>query len=324
VHWTTAVFLLSVLADIFRGVLNRLVHGPAVPTWGWSVELRVIAMRAFFRERAEDSLRTRRLLEQRIDSPVPKRLRGLVTVQPSGDPPGEWIRREAFSDTNVLLYLHGGGYVGGSPATHRHFTTRLTWTLQTKTFVLDYRIAPADRFPAALDDAVAAYEWLVTTTDPGSIFVSGDSAGGGLACALLLRLRDEGRPLPAGAVLFSPYTDLEHTGASVSANARTDYLPFPSGPIPSNVAYLGDHDPRDPLVSPVHGDFARIPPLLIFAGGREMILDDSTRLADKASGDGVEVSLHVEPDMMHVWPAVLPEHPATLRALAIASDFVRR
>jgi acetyl esterase/lipase len=230
---------------------------------------------------------------------------------------GEWISRVDFEDDITLLYLHGGGYIGGSAATHRQFVSVLTWALGTRTFVPDYRLAPEHRFPAAVDDAVAVFEGL----EAQHIVVAGDSAGGGLACALLLRLRDEGLDLPAGAILFSPYTDLEHTAPSIAANAATDYLPLG---VPSpNVAYLGDHDPKDPLASPIYGDFTGIPPLLVFAGSREMILDDATRLAERAASDGVSVTLHIEPDMMHVWPAILPGHPAATRAVAIAADFVR-
>lgn len=233
-----------------------------------------------------------------------------------GGIPGEWVTRVGFEDDLTMLYLHGGAYLGGSSATHRPFVARLTWELGTRTFVPDYRLAPEHLFPAALDDAMAAYQGL----DAGNIVVAGDSAGGGLACALLLRLRDESSRLPAGAILFSPYTDLEHTAASIPTNAATDYLPL--GMPSPNVAYLGDHDPRDPYASPMYGDFTGIPPLLILAGGREMILDDATRLAEKATADGALVTLHVEPDMMHVWPAILPGHRSSLRAIAIAAGFV--
>ncbi len=291
------------------------------------MELRVVALRAFVAAGAgQGSGQGRRRFEERLDPPLPRRLRGLVEVERGevGGVSGEWMRRTGFDDTATLLYLHGGAYISGNPATHRQFAARLTWAAATRTFVLDYRLAPEHRFPAGLDDTIAAYLALISSgVDAESLFVAGDSAGGGLACALLLRLKDEGRPLPAGAVLFSPYTDLEHTGASISANAATDYLPLTMGDAQPNTLYLGDHDPRDPLVSPMYGDFSGLPPLLIFAGSREMILDDSIRLAEKARRDGAEVTLHIEPDMMHVWPAIVPGHPASLRALAITAEFVK-
>jgi acetyl esterase/lipase len=301
--------------SVVRAVVRRLACGPLVDDWSWAVELRVVALRTIL----EMSRPNRRVLERRLDPPVPRELRTLVRVEPGdvGGVPGEWITRVGFDDDSILLYLHGGAYLGGSPATHRQFACRLTWALGLKTFVPDYRLGPEHRFPAAVDDAVAVYEALESHT----VVVAGDSAGGGLACALMFHLRDEGRRLPAGAVLFSPYTDLEHTAASIVTNAATDYLPL--GEPSPNTAYLGDHNPRDPLASPMYGDFAGIPPLLIFAGSREMILDDATRLADKATADGAQVTLHIEPDMIHVWPAILPDHPAAARAIAIAAEFVR-
>jgi acetyl esterase/lipase len=122
-------------------------------------------------------------------------------------------------------------------------------------------------------------------------------------------------------VLFSPYTDLEHTGASIMANAATDYIPI-VGEIRPNLEYLGTADPRDPFASPLYGDLTGLPPLLIFAGGREMVLDDSVRFAERARAAGVRVDLHVEPDMFHVWPAVVPDHPASLRALAHVAEWI--
>ena len=190
-----------------------------------------------------------------------------------------------------------------------------------RTFVPDYRLAPADPFPAAVDDALAAYTGLLEAgIDPNRLVLAGDSAGGGLAAALLLRLRDEDRPLPAGSVLFSPYTDLEHRGKSLVRNAPTDYLPL--GEARPNLDYIGSADPRHPYVSPMYGDFSGIPPMLIFAGGKEMILDDSIRLAEAGQRDGVDVELIIEPDMFHVWPALIPNHPATGRAVAKAAEFV--
>jgi acetyl esterase/lipase len=155
---------------------------------------------------------------------------------------------------------------------------------------------------------------------PAHLVLAGDSAGGGLAAALLLRLRDEGSPLPAAAVLFSPYTDLAHTSESIITNASTDYLPL--GEIRPNTEYLGAHDAKDPYASPVYGEFDGIPPLLVFAGGREMILDDSVRLVERARAYGCEATLHLAPDMYHVWPALLPGHPETMVAEAKTAAFV--
>ncbi len=131
-----------------------------------------------------------------------------------------------MTDRCTLLYFHGGGYVAGSPATHRQWVSRLSWAIGCRAYVPAYRLAPQHPFPAALDDAFAVYLALLDRgVPPGEIVLAGDSAGGGLSLALLLRLRDEARPLPAGAVLFSPYTDLEHTAPSIITNLATDYLP---------------------------------------------------------------------------------------------------
>ena len=267
-------------------------------------------------------------IEQRLDPPLPRRLREVMTVRTSSLAGLETevhtpLTQGLEPDPGVtLLYFHGGAYLAGNAATHRRWVANLSWGIRATGYVPNYRLAPQHRFPAAVDDAVAAYLELITQgTSPGRLLVGGDSAGGGLAVALLLRLRDEGRPLPAGGLLFSPYTDLEHTGASIARNRDTDYLPFGNPAI--NTAYLGDHNPRDPYASPMYGDFAGIPPLLTFAGGREMILDDSVRLVEAAMRDGCHADLQVAPDMYHVWVALLPNHPETVRALAITSEFVR-
>jgi acetyl esterase/lipase len=327
--WVVTV-LAAVVAAVISQIVRRLFSGPLVPTWSWGVELRVIGLRALFQTGAMDR-RARKSAEALIDPPRPRAVRGLGERVPAvvGDRPGEWIVRRGteLADAATVLYFHGGGYFGGTPGTHRHFTSRFAWETHTRLFSLDYRLGPEHKFPAALDDAYAAYfDLLAAGTYPAEIILAGDSAGGGLALALLLRLRDEGQDLPAGAVMFSPYTDLAHTGASIRRNARTDYLAIAEDldRIPPNLLYLGDADPRHPWASPLYGDFGRLPPLLIFAGGREMILDDSTRVAEKAVEAGVDVTLHIEEDMVHVWPVVFPEHPASKQALAIAEEFIAR
>lgn len=326
------LFVLRVLAAVLVAAslctVRRLLHGPAVPGWSWSVELRVVAIRAIITASAGPGgdRAARRDLEARLDPPLPRSLRDVLQVRKDavGGIAGEWITRRDGSEDPTILYLHGGGYISGSPALHRRFVARLTWVTRTRAFVPDYRLAPRYPFPAALDDAEASYEGLLAGgVDPNRLLLAGDSAGGGLSCALLLRLRDKGRPLPAGTILFSPYTDLEHTGPSILVNAATDYLPLgPPGQV--NHFYVGSHDPRDPLISPMYGDYTGVTPMLVFAGGREMILDDARRLVDKARSDGVPVVLEVEPDMFHVWPALLPDHAATRRTMTQVGEFVRR
>lgn len=317
----------AVVAAVLATILRRLLRGPTVPAWSWKVELTRSALRAFTLASALPSNRAaRQRLEARLDPRLPADLKGNVEVRSDtvGGRPAERHVRVAgdLTDRAVLLYLHGGAYVTGSPATHRRFVARLVWDTHTAAIVPDYRLAPRHRFPAAVDDAEAAYRDLLDSgMDHRRIVVAGDSAGGGLAVALLLRLRDRGLPQPTGAVLFSPYTDLEHTGESIRRNYRTDYLPLVE-PIRPNLEYLGDADPRTPLASPIWADLTGVAPLLVFAGGREMILDDARRLVDKARAAGVDVTFHLEGDMYHVWPALLPSHPATVRTLAVAAEWI--
>lgn len=325
----TARIAVAVMLAVLGRIGRRLLRGAAVASWSWSVELRMVAVRAFLaaaREHPDPEARSR--IERNIDPPLPRRLRAVMEVQ-SIVVAGLETELHAPVDSGLsrdpqltLLYFHGGAYLAGNAATHRRWVSHLTWGIGATAYVPNYRLAPQHKYPAAVDDAVATYlELLSSGVRPKSLLVAGDSAGGGLATALMLRLRDEGRPLPAGGVLFSPYTDLEHRGDSVYRNRETDYLPF--GEPMVNTAYLGDHDPRDPYASPMYGHFKGIPPLLVFAGGREMILDDSTRLVEAAIRDGCPAQLHIAPDMYHVWPAFLPNHPETLRALAISAEFAR-
>lgn len=316
----------AVLLAMGRQAIHRIARGPLVSSWSWSVELRMIAIRSFLAATASGGGRSRRRkLESGLDPVLPRSLRDIMRHEPGivGGIPGEWVKRDhARQDDPTILYLHGGGYLAGSPATHRRFISRLTWITRSTAFAPDYRLAPQHKFPAAVDDAEAAYVGLLERgIDPARLIVAGDSAGGGLTCALLQRLRDDGQPQPAGAVLFSPYTDLEHTAPSIHRNAATDYLPL--GPIMANTFYLGDADPKHPQASPMYGDYTAVAPMLVFAGGKEMILDDALRLVEKAQADGADVTLKIEDDMFHVWPALLPDHEATLRTMQSVAEFVQ-
>ena len=221
----------------------------------------------------------------------------------------------------TLLYLHGGAYIAMSSRTH-HAITGAFAAGGLRVFAPDYRLAPEHPFPAALDDAIAGYEALRREAQ-GPLFVAGDSAGGGLALALMLRLRDEGRPLPAGAVLFSPWTDLAATGASLKTNRRRDPL-FDPDSIPETAAYYyGKANPRDPLVSPLYGDMKGLPPLNIWVGKREILLDDSRRVAEKARAAGVRVELEVRPVVPHVWQLLGGFLPEAVQSLDKSVAFLR-
>ncbi len=240
---------------------------------------------------------------------------------------GDWIEPIAPSaapDTPRILYLHGGAYVAMSPTTHRSLTSRLAGWSNTRLFALDYRLAPEHRFPAAIEDAVAAYHALLASGTPASrIVVAGDSAGGGLTLALLLALRDAGDPLPAAAVVFSPWTDLAATGRSIVENDAADPLLFGRWVGRQAHYYLGDTPATDPLASPLYADLTGLPPLLIQVSDCEVLLDDSRRLAESARRAGVGVTLRTYHGVTHGWQmfaAVLPEARTALRE---ACDYIR-
>lgn len=238
-----------------------------------------------------------------------------------GQTNGEWVTPAGSGNPDVLLlYLHGGGYIACSPKTHRPYTTFFAKN-GFLVYAPDYRLAPEHRFPAGLDDAVAAYKALQRLHPGMTIVIAGDSAGGGLALATMLQLRDEsGVSLPAAAVLFSPLTDLTGSGASRSRNDKRCAMFHGEGLKLVNNYYLRDgEDPANPLVSPLYADLRGLPPMLIHVGADETLLDDSTALAERAKQAGVQVQINVWPAVPHVWQMfvqMMPEARASLRAAA--------
>ncbi len=238
--------------------------------------------------------------------------------------PCEWVAAPGADAQRVLLYFHGGGYYRGSVRTHRDFSGRLSRAAGARALVVDYRLAPEHRFPAAVDDCTAAWRWLVANgTKPSQVIVAGDSAGGGLALALLLTLRRGNEPLPAAAVLLSPWTDLAQSGASMTGNAESDPTISKGYLDRFAQAYLGSASANDPLASPLHGDLRGLPPLLIQVGSVETLLDDATRVADKARAAGVTVNLQVWPEMFHVWQRHAAQLPEAQQAIGQIGTFVR-
>ena len=223
--------------------------------------------------------------------------RGLARVGVADLPTGvrgEWIFPNAQPDpATVVYYLHGGGYVAGSPAMYRTLTGAFSRSCTARIFALDYRLAPEHQFPAALHDAVAGYRWLLATgTAPGNIVIAGDSAGGGLALSTLLALRAENVPLPAGAVLIAPWVDLA---------TRRDLVTADSGERRMAQAYVGDRPLDDPLASALYADLRHLPPLMIQASTVEMLRDDAVRLDAKARAAGVDSCLRLWDGVPHVW-----------------------
>jgi acetyl esterase/lipase len=235
---------------------------------------------------------------------------------------GEWISpRQA--PRGVLMYFHGGGYVAGSPGAWRPITAGFARLARRRVFSLDYRLAPEHRFPAALDDAVAAYRWLLTQgVAPAALALAGDSAGGGLVLATLVRLRDEGIPLPACAVCLSPWTDLAGTGDSLHRNdGRCPTFRPPNIPDFARI-YLGGASPMNPGASPVFADLHGLPPLLIQVSSNELLLDDARRIHDRVTSAGDRCTLEVFDDLFHSWQMMDGFMPEARAALERAAAFV--
>jgi acetyl esterase/lipase len=240
---------------------------------------------------------------------------------------GEWIEPTAADHParqRCILYFHGGAYIAMSARTHRAVTSRLAAWSDARLFALNYRLAPEHPFPAALDDALAAYRALIVAgLSPSRIVVAGDSAGGGLALALLLALRDAAETLPAAAVLFSPWTDLAVTGNSIVSNNAADALFFGSWVGAAARHYLADTPATHPLVSPVYADLAGLPPLLIQVSDSEVLLDDSRRVIENATRAGVAATLQIWPGLPHGWQIFAPILPEARAALRDAGAFIR-
>ena len=246
-----------------------------------------------------------------------------VTVVPEPAVGGLWVSPTAPAPRATILYLFGGGYVLGSPASRRKTAGHLANAARMRVLVANYRLAPEHPFPAALDDAIAAYEFLLARdVVPGRVFVAGDSAGGGLALALLLALRERGSPLPAGAVALSPWADLTCSGSSMTSLAGTDIMCTREGLSGMAAHYLAGHDPRDPLASPVFGDLGNLPPLLLLVGGCETLLDDSVRVATKAGVHGTDAQLYIGAGMQHVWPTWVGAMPEADEAIRLVGDWL--
>src|ERR1700693_1958500 len=229
-----------------------------------------------------------------------------VVLDAGGVPAALVVTRASRRDRHIL-YLHGGGFVTGSSALYRHLTWRLAAAARARLLSVDYRLAPEHPFPAALEDAVAAYRWLLADgADSQRVAVIGDSAGGNLAFAMLLKLRDEGLPLPAAAVGLSPWLDLALNSPSLELNAEADPM-LKAAEAPKRVEYyLAGADPRTPYASPLYGDPAGLPPTLLQVGSDEILRDDAVRMADKMRAAGRRGEIEIWPRMPHVWHLFAP------------------
>lgn len=238
---------------------------------------------------------------------------------------GEWVSSPQASPQHVLYYMHGGGYTSGSCVTHRELAARLCLASGVRVLLLDYRLAPEHPFPAAIEDAGAGYHWLLDHgIAPERIVFGGDSAGGGLAVAALLWLRERAVALPAAAVLLSPWLDMTVSGPSVQDRAAVAPVSSREDLLRAAGRYLGGTDPRNPLASPIYADLHGLPPLLIQAGDHELLLSDSTHLARQAQAAGVEVTLEIWDEMWHVWHAWAGGLPEGQQAINGIGAFIRR
>jgi monoterpene epsilon-lactone hydrolase len=238
--------------------------------------------------------------------------------------PAVWISPLGAAQDRIILHLHGGGYVTGGIDSHQMMCTLMAQTLKIKVVLPEYRLAPEHPFPAALDDALTVFRWLLAQGhQPGNIIVSGDSAGGGLALALVLSLRDAGEPLPGAVVCMSPWTDLTLKGQSYITNAKAEVVLQEETLREWAACYFGQEKPENPLVSPAYADWHGFPPLLIQVGRDEILLDDSNLLAEKATRDGVDVTLQVWEGMWHVWQVLGDLIPESRKAFEEFGQFVK-
>lgn len=245
-----------------------------------------------------------------------------ITETSLGGVRGLHFKPEAAKPGRALLYFHGGGYVIGSPGTHKGLTSHIAEAMGAEAWSMDYRMAPEAPFPAAIEDGVAAYRALLESgVSPDSVVIAGDSAGGGTAVATAIKARDEGLPAAAGLALLSPWVNLSCDGWSYSARAEADPMIEQEGIEWMAATYLAGADAAEPLASPIHADLSGLPAMLIQVGPDEMLLSDSITLAERAGAAQVEVTLEIWPNMIHVFQAFYPFLPDARRAVARIGDW---
>ena len=273
--------------------------------------------------------RATEIAQMRLDADARSKVFGLaadVTVQPvdANGVRAEWTSTPDADPSAAILYLHGGGYVICSLDSHRHLMAEVGRASGTRTLAIDYRLAPEHPFPAAVEDTVAAYRYLLDSgLKPNQIALAGDSAGGGLVVGSLLAIREAGLPLPACGWCISPWVDMEALGKSFTDRAAADPTVQKATIQMMAGLYLGGADPRHPHAAPLYGDLREFPPLLIQVGAAETLLDDSVALARKAGAADVIVDLQIWPEMIHIWHIYFPMLAAARRAISAGGSFVR-
>ncbi len=253
-----------------------------------------------------------------------------VTSVDANGVPGEWVTVAESDPNRRLLYVHGGGYVIGSPVTHRRLCEDIAKAGGCAVLNLDYRLAPEHPYPAAVDDAIEGLKFVQQNGPNGagaadSVFVAGDSAGGGLTLATLLAARDRGVDRPNAAIGISAWTDLAITGESIQTRAEADPLITDSSMVENMAqAYLGSTEATDPLASPLYADYDGLPPLLLQVGDAEVLLNDTTRVTERARAAGVDVCEEIWDEMFHVWHAFAPMLPEGQAAIERIGEWIRQ
>jgi monoterpene epsilon-lactone hydrolase len=269
------------------------------------------------------------LAQMRVDADARGKALGLpsdVTVRPvtANGVRAEWTSTPEADPSSAILYLHGGGYAICSLESHRHLVAEVGRSASARTLALDYRLAPEHPFPAAVEDTVAAYRYLLDSGfKPNRIALAGDSAGGGLTVGAMLAIREAGLPLPACGWCISPWVDMQALGESFIDRADTDPTVQKATILMMAAWYIGSADPRHPHAAPIYGDLRGLPPLLIQVGAAETLLDDSLALARAAGKADVVVDLQIWPEMIHIWHLYFPMLSAGRRAIASGGSFVR-
>lgn len=309
-------FATTLLSNLMRVVIRRRKHGPAHPDWGHRIEATVLTLREGGEAQLAGSLDAWRAGQEIAAATVPlargvrQRSTELGGVHALELTPRRW--------DSTLLYLHGGGYVTGSSVTHRALASRIAAASGARAYVIDYRLAPEHPFPAAIEDTVAAAQDLMRR---GPIWIAGDSAGGGLALASMLVMRERGLPLPEHAALLCPWVDMEGALPSIEENVPYDWgdrrtLDF-------YARHYADGDARNPLISPIHASLEGLPPLIVQYGGAELLRDECRLLVEHAHRDGVSVEAREWPGMVHDFQIFAPYVPQSRAAIAEIGALVR-
>jgi len=305
--------------------VSPLVQDHEAGRVSWEAEVVRLGLRLFIRpaDHSRTAITAQQARMKSYERWVPKPPKGTRTFdKPLGTIPAIRIARPNAEPGRTIFFLHGGAYITGSPGLYRHILWRFAEAARAELIAIDYRLAPAHPFPAALDDAISAWRALLAEgADPKRAAFLGDSAGGGLALALALRLKDEGAPLPAAIAAIAPWTDLAASGESAAPGSADPMLR--SADLHAFAHhYLQDQSALQPYASPLYGDPRGLPPTLIQVGSDEILLDDSVRMAERLREAGSDCTLEIWPRMPHVWHAFAPLVPESRRAIARVGAFI--